>query len=704
MKNIITILFLFLSATIYAQIPTIKVQGGGGSTSIGVDSIWRTLGKDSILFSISGRQRSVKDSSGGSVPTLQQVFNTENGGSILTKLDTILTAGFGLRMQGTSGTSLIINNTAGTGLNITAVAGINVTAGAGAGVVASSTGTTAISGTAVSSAAIQGTSTNSFGVNAISTNGYAIHGITSTATTTFATMNLERSTAVTNTVLPVIQILRATSGTASNGIGTSMEFQTEVSDGQTFNSNTLVSKWTDATVGTRTSQFDITGINSAAVETYANFQTGSIVIVGNGADTLATNAYARSLSGGGGGNTIYTGDGAVTDPTRQVDVGSNTLQFLSTGYPNGLLQISPENLYLGDYGGGGNNTFINIQDAVGDRNIYYNAILGHTFVGNMMLNTVASGTPTDSILTRDAATGVVNMRAASSFGSGTVTSVSGTTNRITSTGGATPILDISATFEALLGKVASPLSQFAATTSAQLAGVLSDETGSGAAVFGTSPTLITPTLGVASATSLSNTGIAGAGFIQVANQSSAPSTPTTSGRIYFDNTNRFSWKGTNGFVRTLDGTGSTADRVYTLPDSSGTVALMVDSPQHVYASTIAWTGTTPPSGATNHTYKWTRVGHMVTIRINLRYATAGTALTVVTMDLPSDCPVPEIPTGYAANDYFGVGYGGMKTAHTTPFISQQRIGIKNSSPITLTCTGASNGYIDFDGVYTYWVQ
>jgi len=50
--------------------------------------------------------------------------------------------------------------------------------------------------------------------------------------------------------------------------------------------------------------------------------------------------------------------------------------------------------------------------------------------------------------------------------------------------------------------VANPLSQFAATTSAQLAGVLSDETGSGAAVFATSPTLVTPTLGVATATSV----------------------------------------------------------------------------------------------------------------------------------------------------------------------------------------------------------
>ena len=40
---------------------------------------------------------------------------------------------------------------------------------------------------------------------------------------------------------------------------------------------------------------------------------------------------------------------------------------------------------------------------------------------------------------------------------------------------------------------ANPLSQFAATTSAQLAGVMSDETGSGALVFGTSPNITTPT-------------------------------------------------------------------------------------------------------------------------------------------------------------------------------------------------------------------
>jgi len=47
----------------------------------------------------------------------------------------------------------------------------------------------------------------------------------------------------------------------------------------------------------------------------------------------------------------------------------------------------------------------------------------------------------------------------------------------------------------------NPLSQFASTTSAQLAGVISDETGSGSLVFATSPTLVTPILGVATGTS-----------------------------------------------------------------------------------------------------------------------------------------------------------------------------------------------------------
>ena len=62
------------------------------------------------------------------------------------------------------------------------------------------------------------------------------------------------------------------------------------------------------------------------------------------------------------------------------------------------------------------------------------------------------------------------------------------------------------------------MSQFASTTSAQLAGVISDETGTGVLVFATSPTLTTPNLGTPSAVTLTNatglpisTGVSGLG-------------------------------------------------------------------------------------------------------------------------------------------------------------------------------------------------
>ena len=66
------------------------------------------------------------------------------------------------------------------------------------------------------------------------------------------------------------------------------------------------------------------------------------------------------------------------------------------------------------------------------------------------------------------------------------------------------------TFPDATGTVAltvNKLSVFAATTSAELAGVISDETGTGALVFANTPTLVTPVLGVATATSINKVAI-----------------------------------------------------------------------------------------------------------------------------------------------------------------------------------------------------
>jgi hypothetical protein len=79
------------------------------------------------------------------------------------------------------------------------------------------------------------------------------------------------------------------------------------------------------------------------------------------------------------------------------------------------------------------------------------------------------------------------------------------------------------------------LSALSATTSAELAGVISDESGSGALVFATSPTLVTPVLGVASATSIafagSTSGTATISAPAVAGTSTAITLPAASGTL-----------------------------------------------------------------------------------------------------------------------------------------------------------------------------
>jgi hypothetical protein len=61
-------------------------------------------------------------------------------------------------------------------------------------------------------------------------------------------------------------------------------------------------------------------------------------------------------------------------------------------------------------------------------------------------------------------------------------------------------------------------------------------------------------------------------YLEIPEQA-APSSPTNAIRLFADTSNRFGWKGENGYVRTFDGTGNTADRVYTLPNASGNIVL-----------------------------------------------------------------------------------------------------------------------------------
>lgn len=104
----------------------------------------------------------------------------------------------------------------------------------------------------------------------------------------------------------------------------------------------------------------------------------------------------------------------------------------------------------------------------------------------------------------------------------------------------------------------NPLSQFASTTSAQLRGVLSDETGTGSAVFATSPTLVTPVLGAATATSINKVAI------------TAPATGATftlaDGKTYTVS-NTLTLEGTDGATLNIGAGGTLGTAAYTASSS-----------------------------------------------------------------------------------------------------------------------------------------
>jgi hypothetical protein len=248
--------------------------------------------------------------------------------------------------------------------------------------------------------------------------------------------------------------------------------------------------------------------------------------------------------------------------------------------------------------------------------------------------------------------------------------------------------------------VANSLSQFAATSSSQLAGVISDETGTGLLVFASNPTLsgltiadatnivLNTTTGTKIGTSTSQklaffnstpivqptgdifTALANLGLI-----SSATATTIANG-----GTGKTSI-GTNKFIISQNGTSYV----------EGTAFLNSELTYSI-TSSIVITGTAP-TGTLTATYRWQQIGSFVSARFWFSWATqASDTSTQLSFDLPADMPAPEKPSGFTANNNnTGTGFGGVATSNTANILVS-RVNLSNS-------TASSTGY-SVNMVYT----
>jgi hypothetical protein len=121
-----------------------------------------------------------------------------------------------------------------------------------------------------------------------------------------------------NTVIDIIKVNRQVAGSGgANGVGGAILFNNSASNGQSYNANRIISKWTDATFGTITSQFEITSVNLGGTEstTFTLKGTGQLQL-NQYTGTTFDNTPNKSLGVDASGNVITftggTGSGTVT--------------------------------------------------------------------------------------------------------------------------------------------------------------------------------------------------------------------------------------------------------------------------------------------------------------------------------------------------------------------------------------------------------
>lgn len=140
----------------------------------------------------------------------------------------------------------------------------------------------------------------------------------------------------------------------------------------------------------------------------------------------------------------------------------------------------------------------------------------------------------------------------------------------------------------------------------------------------------------------------------------APTGAATKTAFFFDATGRMAWRNGTGFLRTFDATGITADRVYTLPNATTTLAGLAVSNTFTERQLL-----TPPSltgssalSSLNITQTWNTTGNPTAIFLNVTNTASGTTANLMDLQIGGVSAFKFAKTGFL--DFNGVsGTGGI---------------------------------------------
>ena len=450
-----------------ALLPDQTGKSGRFLQTNGVSPFWEVVLADASTLEGTTLKSTVVNSSLTSVGTLASLTVTAPiGGSITGNAATATTAGTvtNPNLTGevtTSGLTATVANSAVIGKVLT-----GYTSGAGT-VAATDTILQAIqklNGNAGGGAAAAGTLTGAtLAANVLASSLTSVGTLANLTVTNTITGSVSGNAATVTTNANLTGHITSTGNAAVLGSFTSAQLRTALTD----------ETGTGAAVFAATPTFATSVVGSASMDV---FNTTSTTVNGFGAATAMTLGAT-------------TGSAAIRNPTLTVGNTTSTIATASgtantlTLQPYGSLVLSPTSSSVV----GGDRTSLTITNS--DNAVGTVSISG----GNLYL-----GKKTDSSPITTAAN-IVFEGFSDDANETTLTVTDPTTDRTITLPDATGTVALTA----------NKLSAFAATTSSELAGVISDDTGTGALVFATSPVLVTPNLGTPS--TLVGTNISGTG-------------------------------------------------------------------------------------------------------------------------------------------------------------------------------------------------